>query len=608
MKNKYLYIVFLLVALFGVFGFSTSSMHAQDKGLSASAPNVVAVDEVFQIVFTSNGKAKDFKLPNMEDFHILAGPSTSTMSSTSYVNGKRTHVYQNSFTYVAQCSKEGKFVIPSATVIIDGKKYSSDPILIEVIKNASKKTSNSNNSSEGASSGNSLSADDLFIILDLSKTNVIMGEPIVATIKLYTDVNIAGFEDIHFPTFNGFWNQELDSPSQVEFVRENYNGKIYSAALLKKYILIPQQSGKIKIDPAELVCAVQVQSSSRGSSIFDDFFGSYQTLKKKISTSSKTINVSGLPLGAPSSFSGAVGSYSLDVSTSKNDMSSHDAASLYVTISGSGNLNMINVPKINFPPDFEVYDVKKTDKIRTSANGVSGKRVFEYPFIPRSSGNFILKPVEFSYYDLDKKRYITLKSDEKELNISKGKNTDAVIVSSGVNRKTVSNLGEDIRFLSNNVNSLNLASRPLISSYLYYLLMLLVALVLGLAIMILDKKIERNKDVVKVRNRKASKVAKARLKGAGLLLKQGLTSAFYEELHKALFCYVADKLMLPVAEINRNSVEEKFLELGKSNELIAELFAIVDACEYARYAPSDTPGAMETQYQDAINVISKMEA
>lgn len=598
-------ILFAMAFIAGNVAFSVNAV-AQNS-LRVDAPSVVAVDEVFQIVFTADGKAKDFSLPAMQDITVLAGPTSSTFTNISVVNGKRTQQYEESFTYVAQCSKEGVFTIPSASVKIDGKTYTSSPVQIEVVKEAENAAEKEDGKSDGGQSS-SLRSDDLLMVLEISDRNVVIGEPVIAEIKLYTNVNIAGFEDVRFPSFNGFWSQELDSPTQVSFNREKYNGRIYNAALLKKYVLIPQQSGKIKIDPAELVCAVQVQTASRGSSFFDDFFGSYQTLRKRLVTPEVYVNVASLPSGAPASFKGAVGKFSMETSLSKENLKEHEAASLTVTISGSGNLNLIESPDVKFPADFEMYDVKRSEKIRTTSGGATGKKIFEYPFIPRSSGEFRMEPVEFTYYDPSARKYVTLKSDQTVLNVEKGEGQSALVLSpGGVNKRSVKNLGEDIRFISNDLSSLKKNPSSLVDTWKFYAAIVFVCILFVLTVLVLDRKIERNRDVVKVRNRKASKVAKARLKGAGILLKQGLDTAFYEELHKALFCYISDKLMLPVSDISKERVEEKLLEMGKSPELISELFALVEACEFARYAPSGKPGAMEEQYKEALRIISRME-
>lgn len=587
---------------------SFTAVKAQN-GFSVDAPAVVALDEPFRVVYTATGKSKDFTPPEITDFQVLAGPSTSTMSSTNIVNGKRTHVYQESYTYILLAKGEGKFTIPSASVKIEGEKYTSKSVTVEVLKGKPK--------SESSTSGNgvdtrdrypSIGEDDIILSLSLSKERVVKGEPVIATLKLLTRTNISGVEDIKFPSFNGFWSQEIEAPTSLEFVRETYNGEIYNAAILRKYMLLPQQTGELYIDPAEMICAVQVRSSAPSRSIFDDFFDNYQTLKKRIHTPRIKVDVSPLPAGAPASFTGGVGNYKLDVKLSRDSLRAHEAASLIVTISGTGNLNLIEAPKINFPPDFEVYDVKRGEKITTTSSGSSGTKTFEYPFIPRSAGDFEIEPVEFSYYNVNSNKYLTLKSDPEIVNVARGEESAASVIPSGVNKQSVKSLGSDIRYIETSSAHLKSGGKFVIASAGFWCAMGAVVLLFLLAAFILEKSIARRQDVVGMRNRRAKKVARARLKKGEEFLRQELYTAFYEELHKAILGYLSDKLMVPAGELNRENIQEKLKGRGCSAEVIKSLENVIDACEYARYAPSAGTTAMENHYQEAIKVISEIES
>lgn len=596
----------LLMILCLLMGFS--SLRAQN-GLSVDAPAVVALDEAFRVVYTATGKTKDFTPPQIDDFQVLAGPTTSTMSSTNIVNGQRTHTYQESFTYILLAKSEGKFTLPGASVKIDDQTYSSKSVTIEVVKGSQK--------SESSTSGNGVNTrdrypgigeNDLILSLTLSKNKVVKGEPVIATLKLLTRTNISGVEDIKFPSFNGFWSQEIEAPTSLEFIRENYNGEIYSGALLRKYMLLPQQTGELYIDPAEMICAVQVRSSAPSRSIFDDFFDNYQTLKKRIHTPKTKVTVTPLPAGAPASFTGGVGNYKLDVKVSRDSLSAHEAASLLVTISGTGNLNLIEAPKVNFPPDFEVYDVKRRENISTTSNGSSGSKTFEFPFIPRSSGDFVVEPIAFSFYNVNSHKYQTLNSQPVKINVARGAENSAAVIPSGVNKQSVKSLGSDIRYIVTSSGHLSQGGRFAIVSPLYWICMALVAVLFLVAAYLLQKSIARRKDVARMRNRKAKKVAKARLKRSEEFLKQELYTAFYEELHKAVLGYLSDKLMIPAGELNREVIHEKLRSRGYSEEVIKGLEGVMDACEYARYAPSAGAVAMENHYQEAIKVISEIES
>lgn len=596
----------LILGLLVLFGVSSTpiSVYGQHS-LSVDAPNVVALDEHFRVVFTADGKAQDFTLPTVEGFEVIAGPSTSTSSSTSFINGKRTHSYQHSFTYIFRPTAEGKFTIPSATVTIEGKSYSSKSFVIEVIK------VKSGNTAANSSSGNNnqgIGEKDILLSMTVNKKRVVKGEPVIATIKLLTRANISGVENIKFPTFNGFWSQEMESPTTLEFVRETYNGEIYNSALLKKYMLLPQQVGTITIDPAEIVCAVQVRSNSPRNSFFDDFFDSYQTLKKRVFTDQVTIQVNSLPAGAPSSFSSGVGEYTMDVKLTRDSLTAHDAASLIVTISGSGNLNLIEPPKVSFPPDFEVYDVKRSDKLSTSAMGTSGTKTFEYPFIPRSPGDFEIEPIEFSFYNVKTHKYQTIKSSPKKIHVKRAVESGTPSLQAGVSKQSVKTLGGDIRYIKTSSPHLSKGERFFITSPLFYILLGAILLLFVATAFALEKSIAIRQDVVGRRTRKAKKVAKVRLKRGEIFLRQELYTAFYEELHKAILGYLSDKLAIPAGELNKELIGEKLKDKGCSEGLLELLNSLLDACEYARYAPSSGTVAMEKHYQDGVRIISEIES
>ena len=370
--------------------------------------------------------------------------------------------------------------------------------------------------------------------MSVNKKNVVKGEPVILSIKLLAKTNISGVEDIKFPTFDGFWSQEIESPTNLSFVRETYKGQIYDAALLRKYVLLPQQTGVVSIDPSEMVCLVQIRNNSPSRSPFDDFFDNYQTLRKRIHSQKLELNVSPLPAGAPSSFTGGVGEYKMDVKLSRDTLKAHEAASLIVTITGTGNINLIEAPKIDLPPDFEAYDVKRSDKIASGTYGSTGTKTFEYPFIPRSSGSFEIAPVNYSYYSISQGKYVTITSKPLKIGVARGEESTATVIAGGVNKQSVKSLGEDIRFISTNGASLKKGESFIVVSYPFGLSIGFIALLFIAVCYILDKTNKRRRDVAGTRNRKAKKVAKARLKKAEIFLKQNLYSAFYEELHKAI--------------------------------------------------------------------------
>ena len=359
-----------------------------------------------------------------------------------------------------------------------------------------------------------------------SRKSAVVGEPIEATLKLYQRVNIAGFEDARFPAFNGFWSQEVEAPTNIEFQRENVDGNIYYSAVLRKYVLIPQQAGSITIDPAELVCVVNVRvAPTGGASIFDSFFEDQRTIRKRVMTDPYTINVSPLPAGAPATFGGGVGKFSISASLSKDSLMTHEAASLVITVKGKGNISLLEAPEVSFPPDMEVYDTKVSERTDKGTGGTSGSKIYEYPFIPRSHGDFEIPAIRYSYYDINAGRYVTLSTQPVRYHVDKGKDDPAAqpgTAVQGVNRSGVKSLNEDIRFITTKMPSMSSKGRFFVLSTGYWMLLAGLALLAFILWLAFRKMAARRADVAGTRTRKASKMAVRRLRQAGEFLKQNL--------------------------------------------------------------------------------------
>ena len=604
---KGLYRVFGRTAAAAVLTLLCVLTASAQNSFTADAPAVVSTDEIFRVVFTATyegGKVSDFVPPSFEGLEVLAGPVSSTSTSFQSINGQSSTTHTHSYTYTVRAVQEGKVTLGAASVKIGKETYSTEPRTIEAVKGEVPDQGSAASGGQRQSAG-----EDLMLRMSVSKTRAVVGEPVIVTLKLYVQSSaISGFEDVRFPTFDGFWSQEIDAPQNIQFVRENYNGQIYNAALLRRYMLLPQQTGALTIDPAELVCLLQIRAESTGPrSIFDDFFSSYQTIRKRVTSEPVTVNVSALPAGTPASFTGGVGSFRLSAGFDSDSVAAHEATSLRMTITGTGNINLVEAPKVKLPADFEVYDVRKTENITTGASGSTGTLTFEYPFIPRAPGVFDIDPVEFTYYDIEAGRYRTLSSGPLRLKVGEGTRTDAAVIPSGVSKRSVESLGEDIRFISTTPR-LKKAGRMMVSSPAMLIIPTVVVLATAAVWLLLSRSIARRSDVAGTRNRKALKVARARLRNASAFLKQGLYSAFYEELHKALHGYISDKLMLPVADLTRERIGEELRSRGKDEAVIQELSDILDACEYARYAPGSGSEAMEKHYEQAVKVISQIES
>ena len=588
------------------------------QNFTVNAPNVVEKDEIFRVVYTADAEIESFTTPMLEGLDLLAGPTSSRMSSTRIINGKRTDSYEISYTLILKATAPGKAKISEAQATIAGKVYTAKALDIEVVGNNTSASStqthqgqvtgNASASSQNRSRGE-ISSEDIFLRLSFSKTKVVKGEPIVATLKLYTKVPVAGFEDIRFPVFNGFWSQELETPQNINFVRENYNNQIYNSAVLRKYMLLPQQTGVITVDPAEMICLIQIRTSGGGRSMFDDFFDSYQTVKKRLTTAVAKIDVKPLPQGAPASFGGGVGEFTLNVLLNRDSIKAHEAGALMVEISGAGNLNLIETPKVELPADFEKYDVKSNNNFSNGTNGMRGKKVFEFPFIPRSEGIFEIPPVEYTYYNIANGKYVTLKSDTLKLKVLPG---DANMhgggsVMMGINKQQVVNLGSDIRCISTSLPHLVKRGSFLIGSPLFYIIIAVIVILYFIAERLLRRYARLKGDVRRTRNKRANKVARMRLKQAQVYMKENLHSPFYEELHKALLGYISDKLSIQFAEMQRDTIREILAEKGAAEEDIKAFMTLLEDCEMARYSQSAGAGAMAEQYEKAMDTISNLE-
>jgi tetratricopeptide (TPR) repeat protein len=584
--------------------------------IKVEAPNVVAADEQFNVTFIIEGEENptDFQWSPGNDFQVLWGPQSGRSTSIQIINGKRSKSVQTTYTYVLRPVASGRFNLPQASARVNGKDIYSTQASIQVAaagaaSSSSSQAQTSRQSGQSSQQSRSVGIEDsdIFLKMELSRSKVVVGEPIIATLKLYQRVNIGGFENVTFPNFNGFWSQEIEAPTNIEFSREVYDGQIYNSALLRKFVIIPQQQGQIKIDPAEMVCLVNIRVSPSGTSIFDGFFDDYRTVRKKVSTGPVTVNVSPLPEGAPASFGGGVGSFSISAKISRDSLKTHEAASLMVTISGRGNISLLEAPKVKFPPDMEVYDTKVSDKV--DQNGLSGSKYYEYPFIPRSYGDFVIDPIRYSYYDVDQGRYVTLQTEPIPVTVAKGSETDAGgVVIAGPSQKDVRTLGSDIRFISTKAPGLVSKGQFLIDSGLYWLLCILIFVMAFVAWTVFRHMAVRRADVVGTRNRKATKMALRRLHLADTFLKQDLHTAFYEELHKALLGFISDKLNIPAAELSRDRIAESLKVENVDEKYVETFIGILDACEFARYAPDSGHEAMAAHYQNAVDVISSIDS
>lgn len=614
MKKLFCIVAFLLAAIF--------QMSAQNV-IRVEAPDVVAVNEQFNVTFIIEGEKSpsDFQWSSGDDFQLVWGPQKGSSSSIQIINGKRSSSHQTTFTYILIPKATGTFQLPAATALLSGDRISSTQASIQVVSDGAS-SSQSSGKNGGKSSGGGqtsstgsgeISSNDLFMRLSLSRTEVVIGEPITATLKIYQRANVVGFENAKFPTFNGFWSQETYVPNNIEFKRESLDDKIYNTAVLRTYVLIPQQSGTITIDPAELVCLVNIRTApSTSNSLFDSFFqDEYRTIRKRVTTPAVKVKVNPLPAGQPASFGGGVGNFGISARLTTDNLKTHDAAYLIITVSGRGNVALLEEPKVNFPPDFEVYDTKTTENTDKSNGGTSGSKSFEYPFIPRSHGDFTIDPVEYSYYDVNAGKYVILRTEPLHVKVAKGKGGDSTpvtTVNSGVERKDVKSLADDIRFIFTGKPGLSGSGSFFVGSVFFWILLALMILGATSVYLAFRKVAAMRADVVGTKNRRATKMAQKRLKLAGEYLDKNLYTAFYEELHKALIGFVSDKLNMDMSEISKDNIASALTDGGVSEEQTKAFTDLLDACEFARYSPDGGNEAMRSHYDAALKVISSIDS
>ena len=606
----------LFAILIGLMG--TLAAWAQTS-IRVEVHNIVELSERFNLVFVVEGEQapSDFQWTAGEDVTVVWGPQKGSSRNVQIVNGKTTRSSQTFYTYILQARKTGTLTIPSAVAKVKGEELRSKPVTIQVVDDGGSSAAGSTASQEPSQAGGQQQArqatsnqGDIFLRLSLSRTSVVVGEPITATLKIYNRTNLVDFENARFPTFNGFWSQEVDSPTNIEFKREQVDGTMYNSAILRRWVIIPQKAGDQTIDPAEIVCLVNVQQRRSTGSIFDDFFNSdFVTTRQRVSTKPATVHVSALPGGAPASFGGGVGEFQVQARLSKDSLKTHDAASLIVTVSGKGNVALLEAPKLSFPPDFEVYDVKTN--VNTDKSGTSGSKTFEFPFIPRSPGNFEIGPVQYSYYDVKQRKYHTASTAVLPLAVARSASSASGAPQQGntlvVDRKGVKNLGEDIRFIRTKT-SLGTDKGFFVYSPLWWGV-ILALLAIGAGIWLGFRKMAaRRADVTGNRNRRATRQALKRLAQARDFLDKNLYTAFYEELHRSLIGFVGDKLAMDMADQNKENIEASLIAGGVPEAIAKDFTELLDACEYARYSPDSGHEAMNAHYEKAVSTITAIDS
>jgi hypothetical protein len=578
---------------------------AQQTTFKGRAPQTVVLNDKFQLAYTINAEATDIRLPRMDAFSILMGPSISRQYSTTIVNGKVTRETSYTYTYILKATKLGKFNIPPATIEVKGKRIESNPLTIEVIKDNTQ--AGTKQSTPDASTGN-LSSKDLFITNTVSKSSVYKGEPLVLTTKIYTSVQLDAITDKKDPKLTEFLIQELKM-NNISWSMQNINGKTYNVGVYERKLLFPQKTGKITIGPTEMEFTVKKRVARRTQSIFDDFFESnYRYIKQRVKTKPITITVKphrGIP---PEGYTGGVGNLSMKVTVSKTKVKTNESITFKVVVNGTGNLKLITAPEIKFPADFDQFDPTISSNFSNTTAGMKGSKTFEYLVIPRHAGTYVIPQIKFSYFDPAAGKYKTITAGPYNIEVEKGEGEEQLsTVVSANNRERVKFLGKDIRFIKTGPVKLKPAGTFLFGSLTYYASLIVPLLIFILVYMINRKKLKERSNMQLLRTKKANKMARKRLKQSEKHLKAGEKEQFYEEVLKALWGYISDKLSIPVSELNRDNIRSILEESGVTGEVTDSFISILDDCEFARYAPAAESGEMDRVYNTTLEIISKIE-
>ena len=614
--------------LFLIIGVLVSTLtFAQDPALKVSSPRQVTVGQKFQVVFESNAEGKNFTAPSFEDFNVVGGPFQSSSSSFQMVNGSMSHSVTITYTYALSAYKEGTFHIGPASLTVKGNKITSQPFDITVgPDNGSGNASSGNGGGSSSQGGQRTSTDDpqvngkdLFLKVTPSKKTVYLGEQFVLTYKLYTKVPVSSLSVSKAPAYPSAWTKDIsdNAGGALRQSSEYVNGIEYTVAEIQKMVLVPQRAGKFVIDPMSIECVAQIptqRSNQRSMDPFeaffnDPFFGrSYTNVQKELSSGSLGIDVKPLPVDdKPASFMGAVGNYSFKSEIDKTELKTNEAFTLTLTVSGTGNIELLQMPEPVFPPDFEIYDPKIVTNVETNNQGIGGTKKAEYLVIPRRAGDFSVPPVEFSFFDANAGKYVTSQSPQYDIHVEKGEGGDPDNNIYASNQEGIKYLGSDIRHIHTGVSHL----KPIRSSFFatapYFVALLVLFILFVVAVLISKKRAKDKNDTAGMRNKRATKEANKRLKNAAKWLKAKDQDQFYTEMSAALWGYIADKCGIEQSKLSMDTVSEAMKAKNVPDDLVAEFVDTLNSCEFARFAPGDAKQKMDGLYHKGLDVITQAE-
>ncbi len=594
--------------LFTIVCMMLAVITAIAQTLTGSAPSHVAVGEQFRLTYTVNTQnVSDFRAGDIPDeLEVLIGPNRSMQSSYQMINGHTSSTSSITYTYIVSATKNGSFTIPPAHIVAGGKTIASNSLTIKVSGTASSSRQRQQRDDEGTElrdAGSHISGSDLFIKVSANKNRVHEQEPILLTYKVYTLVSLTQLRG-DMPDLKSFYSQEVDLPQQKSFLLETVNGRPYRTCTWSQYVMFPQMTGKLQI-PSITFEGIVVQQN-RNIDPFEAFFNGgsgYIEVKKKIVAPGIEIQVDPLP-ERPANFSGGVGKFTISAQLDKTETKANDPVSMRIIISGIGNLKLMKQPVINVPKDFDKYEPKVTDKTKLTHNGIEGSMIYDVLIVPRHQGKYEIPPVELTYFDTSENAYKTIKSEGFTLDVAKGSGAASVSDFSG---QDLQELSKDIRYIKLG----DTRQRPLddffFGSTAYWISLVILALIFITLFIVFRQRAIDNANVTKMRGKKANKVATKRLKQAAKLMQAGKASAFYDEVLRALWGYVGDKLNIPVEQLSHDNISQKLSERSVDDDTISLFIGALDECEFERYAPGDPKGNMNKVYDKAMTAIERIE-
>ena len=581
---------------------------ALGQSIVGRAPAQVAVGEQFRLTYTVNtDNVEEFRAGNIpEALEVLMGPSTSSQSSFQMVNGKTSSSSSVTFTYIVCANKAGNYTIPAARAKVDGKQLHSNVLHVKVAGSASSsqqgRGQRSGNGSGAQASSGHISGNALFMKVSANKSRVHEQEPILLTYKVYTLVNLTSLTG-KMPDLKSFYTREVPLPQQKSFHIETLNGRPYRTVTWQQYVMFPQTTGKLEIPSLDYEGMVMLEN--RDVDPFEAFFNGgsgYTEVKKVIKAPGLTVTVDPLP-ARPSNFSGGVGTFSLSASLDKDKVKANDPVTLRIVVSGVGNMKLIKQPTVVLPKDFDQYDAKVTDKTKLSTNGIEGNMVYDVLIVPRHQGTYELQPVEFVYFDTKSGSYKTLRSQPFTLKVQKGNGGGSRTYAS----EELQQVNKDIRYIkTGDLRPVTLGDSFFASLAYWIVLAVLLGTFVTLFVVFRQRAIDRA-DIVKMRGKRANKVASRRLRKAAKLMKANSQNEFYDEVLRALWGYVGDKLNIPVAQLSRENISAQLNGRGATADTIQLFLGALDECEFARYAPGDAHGNMNKVYDAAVEAITSIE-